>query len=93
MKTVSFNVKLPDNYYKFSFTKSHKCTIIEPVFECPNAGIKRHITPNQFVYAVKEFHLLSQFRRRIFCLLKHLNATVLFIIVEPRDGQLIDYAW
>lgn len=92
MKTVSFNVKLPDNYYKFSITKSHNCTIIEPL-ECPKAGITRHISPNQLVYAVKEFNLLTRFRRRVFQFLKHLNTTVLFIVVEPSNGGLIDYDW
>lgn len=92
MKTVSFNVKLPDNCYKFSITKSHKCTIIDPL-ECPEAGLTKQITPNQLVYAIKEFNLLTRFRRRVFHLLRHLDATVLFIVVEPQNGGLIDYEW
>lgn len=92
MKTVSFNVKLPDNYYKFSLTKSHKCTIVEPI-ECPQAGITRNITPNQLVYAVKEFNLLKRFRLKVFHILEHLNSTVCFFVVEPKNGGLIDYAW
>lgn len=92
MKTVEFIVKLPDKYYKFSLTKSYKCTIIEPT-ECPHAGITRNITPNQLVYAVKEFNLLKRFRLQVFCILKHLNATVCFSVVEPANGGLIDYAW
>lgn len=93
MKTISFNVKLPDTYYKFSVAKQHKCTIIEPI-ECVDAGITKNITPNQLVYVVKEFNLLNKFRRRIFYLFKQLNSTtVLFCVVEPINGGLIDYAW
>lgn len=89
---VAFNVKLPDKYYKFSLTKAHKCTIIEPI-ECSVAGITRTITPNQLVYAVKEFDLLKRFRRYVFCTLTELNTTVCFYVVEPSNGGLIDYAW
>lgn len=93
MKKISFNVKLPDRYYKFSVAKKHKCTIIEPI-ECVDAGITRKISPNQLVYVVKEFNLLNRFRRRIFHLLKQLNSTkVLFSVIEPINGGLIDYAW
>lgn len=93
MKTISFNVKLPDKYYKFSLAKQHKCTIIEPI-ESIDAGITKNITPNQLVYVVKEFNLLNRFRRRIFYLFKQLNSTtVLFHVVEPINGGLIDYAW
>lgn len=92
METVSFNVKLPDKCYKFSIEKQNKCTIIESI-AISDAGITKTITPNQLVYAVKEFNLLNRFRRRIFCLLKQLNTTVLFYVVEPINGGLIDYAW
>lgn len=92
MKTVSFNVKLPDNYYKCSLTKSHKCIIIKPI-EYSEPRITRSITPNQLVYTIKEFNLLTTFRQQIFDVLKHLNTTVLFIVVEPQNGRLIDYAW
>lgn len=92
MKTVSFNVRLPDKYYKFSIAKQQKCTIIEPI-ENIGTGITKQICPNQLVYAVKEFNLLNRFRRRIYSLLKRLDSTVLFIVTEPSDGGLIDYAW
>lgn len=92
MKTVSFNVKLPHKYYKFSITKQHKCTIIEPI-PIDDTGIAKSITPNQLVYVVKEFNLLNRFRRRVFCFLQKLNSTVLFYVVEPINGGLIDYAW
>lgn len=92
MKTVSFEVKLPDKFYKFSLTTSHKCTIIEPI-ECSNAGILRNITPNQLVYAVKEFNLLKRFRRYVCYILSQLDATVCFFVVEPLQGGLIDHAW
>ncbi|XP_031636012.1 uncharacterized protein F58A4.6 [Contarinia nasturtii] len=93
MKPVSFIVKLPDSYYTFSIVKQNKCTIIEAVDEIDGAGVTKAITPNQLVYAVKEFNLLNRFRRRVFYLLKELNSTVLFCIVEPINGGLIDYAW
>lgn len=94
MKFVSFNVKLPDKYYKFTLNKSRKCTNIEPI-ECSIAvaGIARNITPNQLVYAVKEFNLLKRFRRHVFHILKHLNTEVCFFVIEPPNGGLIDYAW
>lgn len=93
MKTViSFNVKLPDKYYKFALSKAHKRTVITPI-ECSVAGITRTITPNQLVYAVNEFNLLEQFRRHVFHILNHLNTTVCFYVVEPSNGGLIDYAW
>lgn len=92
MKTVSFNVKLPDKYYKVTLSKRQKCTIIEPI-ECVDSELTKVIVPNQLIYAVKEFNLLSQFRRRIFYLLSQLNATVLFYVVEPKNGGLIDHAW
>lgn len=93
MKTVSFNAKLPDKCYKFSIVKRNKCTIIEAVDEINDAGVTKTITPNQLVYAVKEFNLLNRFRRRIFYLLNELKISVLFCIVEPTNGGLIDYAW
>lgn len=92
MKTVSFNVRLPDKYYKFSITKRQKCTIIEPI-EDVETGVTKRICPNQLVYAVKEFNLLNRFRRRIYGLLKRFDSTVLFIVTEPLNGGLIDYAW
>lgn len=92
MNTISFNVNLPDKYYKFTLTNRHKCTIIEPI-ESADSCITKNITPNQLVYAVKEFNSLSRFRRRIFRLLSQLNSTVLFYVVEPKNGDLIDYAW
>lgn len=91
MKTVSFNVELPDKSYKCSLSKSHKC-IIEPI-ECSTAGIERNITPNQLVYTIKEFNLLKRFRRYVFSILKHTSAGVCFFVVEPPNGRLIDYAW
>lgn len=93
MKTVSFDVKLPDKYYKFSLTTSQKCTLIVEPIECSEAGIARNITPNQLVYTVKEFNLLRRFRRHVFHILSHLNTTVCFFVVEPPNGGLIDYAW
>lgn len=95
MDTVSFDVQLPDKYYEFSITKYHnKCTIIEPIESADETGITKTITPNQLVYVVKEFNLLNRFRRRIFNLLKRLgSATVLFHVIEPINGGLIDYAW
>lgn len=93
MKTVSFIVKLPDKYYKFSITASQKGTIIEPIIECPEAGISRNITPNQLVYVVKEFNLLDKFRRYVFHILRHSDITVCFFVAEPSQGGLIDHAW
>ncbi|XP_055326541.1 uncharacterized protein F58A4.6 [Sitodiplosis mosellana] len=95
MKTVSFNVKLPDQCYKFSISKHHnKCTNIEPIEIKDVTGITKSITPNQLVYVMKEFNLLNRFRRRIFNLLKELSSTtVLFYVIEPINGGLIDYAW
>lgn len=93
MKTIiAFNVKLPDKYYKFSLTTTQKCTVIEPI-ECSEAGITRTITPNQLVYAVKEFNLLKRFRWYVVRILSRLNDTVCFFVVEPSNGGLIDYAW
>lgn len=92
-KTISFIVKLPDSYYKFTLTKRHKCTIIEPIESAEENVQTKNIVPNQLVYAVKEFNILDRFRRLIFCLLSQLNTTVLFHIVEPTNGGLIDHAW
>lgn len=91
MKTVSFNVKLPDKCYKFALVRKNKCTIIESIDGC-DAAITRSITPNQLTFAIKELNLLAHFRQWVFNQLKHINSTVLFCVVEP-NGGLIDYAW
>lgn len=92
MKTISFNVKLPDGYYTFSIAKHHKCTIIESGGK-KETVISKLICPTQLVYAVKEFNLLNRLRRKVFRFLKQIGSTVLFIVVEPNDGGLIDHAW
>lgn len=92
MKTVSFNVKLLEKYYKISIAKKHKCKFVGTVLNT-DAVVTKHITPNQLVYALKEFNLLDRFRQRIIHLLKQLNSTVLFYVIEPANGGLIDFAW
>lgn len=98
MKTVFFIVKIPIGYHKFSISRHHKSTIIERI-ETIDAGkkskniIARSIKPNQLVYVVKEFNLLNHFRRKVYRFLKYLNRKVVFYVVEPNNGGLIDYAW
>lgn len=93
MTTVSFNVQLPDKFYKFSIAKRHKCTFISPIEQQVDTEITKTITPSQLAYAIEEFNQFSQFRRRIFCLLSQLCSVVSFSVVEPKNGGLIDYAW
>lgn len=102
MKTISFWVKLPDSWYEFSFSKQSKCVVIAKYdyIDAIAAGtheshenIHKIIAPDQLVYAVKEFRLLDRFRCNIYRLLKRMQSSVFFEVVEPINGRLIDYAW
>lgn len=98
MKTVFFIVKIPTGYHKFSISRHHKSTVIERI-DSIDAGTKskntivRSIKPNQLVYVAKEFNLLNKFRCKVYRFLKYLNRKVVFYVVEPNNGGLIDYAW
>lgn len=100
MKTVSFNVKLPSETIICILNKKTQCTItklIETCSQCTGTAdktiIEQSISPNQLVYVIKEFNLLNRFRRRVYKFLFALNQPVVFNVVEPKNGNLIDHAW
>lgn len=102
MKSVYFDVKLPDDWYKITVFKRRKRVIIEKLHPIDsNSGTKdinktapcTIITPDQLVYAIKEFNLLDRFRYYVYHLLKQSKQNVFFEVVEPVNGRLIDHAW
>lgn len=97
MKTVSFIVKLASNSIECVLNRKYsKCLAhTESIVAGTNNGktIQRPITPHQLVYVLKEFNLLKQFRQRVYRFLRALNQNIIFHVVEPNNGGLIDYAW
>lgn len=96
MKTVSFGVKLPAYYVDciLNKTSSHfiERSSIDAV-EINNNILQKAISPNQLIYVIKEFHLLNRFRQRVYRFLRSLQLDIVFHIVEPSNGCLVDHAW
>lgn len=98
MKSVCFSVECPDDSFECIVNKNTKCSIVKSLN--PNAAgtdgrtfIYKTINPSQLVYVMKEFKLLDRFRKQVYRFLKAFNQNVVFRVVEPKNGGLIDYQW
>lgn len=96
MKTVSFGVKLPNHYVdcivnKTSFHLTERSS--HDTGKINNNIVQKAISPNQLVFVIKEFTILNRFRRRVYRFLRACQLDIVFHIVEPLNGNLIDHAW
>lgn len=99
MSSVYFIVQLHDGPYKcvLSLRNSKFHAICDNIdaddTEQCTAAAGKSVTPNQIVYLLKEFDQLHTFRRRVYRFLRQFNAIVRFTVIEPPNGNLIDYEW
>lgn len=97
MKTVSFGVKLLNNHYVDCFVNKTSTHLIErsshDAGEINNNMLQMDISPNQLVYVIKELTILNRFRRKVYRFLRALQLNVIFHIVEPSNGGLVDHEW
>lgn len=96
MKTVSFGVQLPTYYVDCIINKTSSQLIKRSSIDAckvNNNIVQKVISPNQLVYVIKEFAILNRFRQRVYRFMRALQLNILFHIVEPSNGGLIDHAW
>lgn len=91
--TVSFGVKLPHCYYECVINKRTKCSLLDATEPKNEEIIHKTINPNQLVYVIKEFTLMHRFRGKVYRFLRSLNQKVVFHVIEPKNGGLVDKEW